>query len=524
MRYDQLRSIFRSLRFRLSAWNTAAVLLIVIVTLVGVREAMRFTLMRENDLSLVDDTQEVMLAVEQFYPDEAEMFSEMERKAKAHVDRDLFVQLLNPRGEVIWYSGRPPVHADALPTKPEQPALSTVEGFRVAARVITKQGLPPYTIRVGASLENIKIDLARLDRLIMAAGVMILFVAPLSGYFLAGRATRPLSRIITTAARLRPNHMEERLPLHGTGDELDQLSTTINRFLDLLGDYLARNREFVANAAHELRSPLAAVQSSVEVTLNSPRSVEEYLDTLGEIADECGQLRTLVNQLLLLAETDIERFPVDKHPVRFDRLLARSIEMFRGAAEERSIGLVARVHDQITIDGDPDRLRQVINNLIDNSLKFTPPGGQVLVSLQRDTERHQLVMRVSDTGMGISAGDLPHVFERFYRGDKSRQRENFASGNGLGLSICQSIVIAHGGTIEAESAEGCGATFVVRLPLAAEAKPIGDDTHGTCTSYAIESLSRDLSDGSAVPDKRQPSTVPPASKEGFAGGTDSDPG
>jgi signal transduction histidine kinase len=320
---------------------------------------------------------------------------------------------------------------------------------------------------VGASLAIIDSDVAKLSRLMLAAGVLILFVAPLSGYFLAGRATRPLARILSTTARLRPSHIEERLPIRGTRDELDQLSLTINRFLDVLGEYLQRNREFVANAAHELRSPLAAVQSSVEVTLNSPRTVEEYQEMLGEIADECGQLRVLVNQLLLLAETDIERFPVDMRPVRFDRVVDRSVEMFRGAAEERSIELDSDLAEELVVNGDADRLRQVVNNLIDNSLKFTPPGGRVSISLARDSEQNQVVLRASDTGHGIAPEDLAHVFERFYRGDKSRHRELFTSGNGLGLSICQSIVTAHGGTIDVESTSGRGTTFTVRLPASA---------------------------------------------------------
>ena len=141
--------------------------------------------------------------------------------------------------------------------------------------------------------------------------------------------------------------MEERLPIRGTRDELDQLSLTINHFLDLLRDYLERNREFVANAAHELRSPLAAVQSSVEVTLNSDRSVEEYQDLLCEIADQCGQLRVLVNQLLLLAENDAARSPLrNASRCDFDHLVEKSVEMFRGAAEERGIDLVADVPER----------------------------------------------------------------------------------------------------------------------------------------------------------------------------------
>ncbi len=468
MRFEQLRALLRSLRFRLSAWNTAAVLLIVVLTLLGVREALRFTLLHENDGLLLDDTLEVISAVQRFYPNLPEVYNEMERKAQAHLDRGLFVQLLDARGRPMSSSGTLPELAGVpLPTQ-EDPTLVTVGGYRLVQRVLSKDGLPHFTVRVGASLAMVEADVRTLTRLMLAAGVMILFVAPVLGYWLAGRATRPLARIITTAGRLRPSHMEERLPIRGTLDELDQLSLTINRFLDLLGDYLERNREFVANAAHELRSPLAAVQSSVEVTLNTDRTVEEYQDLLYEIADQCGQLRVLVNQLLLLAETDAVRFPLEKRPVRLGPLVEKSIDMFRGAAEERGIQFAADIRDDVLIEGDADRLRQVVNNLIDNSLKFTPRGGQVVVTLRHNPAQHVVVMKVADTGIGISPADLPHVFERFYRGDKSRQRENLTYGNGLGLSICQAIVTAHCGTIRVESSVGRGATFIVTLPLSTD--------------------------------------------------------
>jgi heavy metal sensor kinase len=466
MRFDHLKTLFRSLRFRLSLWNTAAVLLIVVVTLLGVREALRFALMTENDHVLLDDAKEVVLAVEGFYPDLDEIRAEMQRKAAGHLDRQLFVRLLRKDGQLEFQSGRPPELKRVAMPAPGHSSLMTVDGFRIATRSINNAGLPAYSVQVGASLQSIQNDMVQLSRLMLAAGIVILFVAPLSGYFLAGRATRPLARIITTAARLRPSQLDERLPIRGTGDELDKLSLTINHFLDLLADYLQQHREFVDNAAHELRSPLAAVQSAIEVTLNHDRSTGEYQEMLADIADECGQLRVLVNQLLLLAETDGPRSPLAKRPVRLDKLVERSVEMFRGAAEERGVRLVASGGEAMTIEGDADRLRQVINNLIDNSLKFTLAEGHVLVTLRPDDERQQVVLRVTDTGLGIGPEDLPHVFERFYRGDKSRQRENFTSGNGLGLSICESIVLAHGGTIEVESTEGHGATFTVRLPIA----------------------------------------------------------
>ena len=266
--------------------------------------------------------------------------------------------------------------------------------------------------------------------------------------------------------------MEERLPIRGTQDELDQLSLTINHFLDLLGDYLERNREFVANAAHELRSPLAAVQSSVEVTLNS--------DRIGRgVSGPALRNRRSVRPVAGAGQSAAavgrnRRRPVSRWkpaPCASTSWCEKSIDMFRGAAEERGIELVGRrAANAITVEGDGDRLRQVVNNLIDNSLKFTPRGGQVLRHAPpRSPRTTSWCCTVADTGMGISPADLPHVFERFYRGDKSRQREDLTHGNGLGLSICQSIVMAHGGTIRVESNPGRGTTFIVCLPWSATA-------------------------------------------------------
>ena len=215
------------------------------------------------------------------------------------------------------------------------------------------------------------------------------------------------------------------------------LSLTINRFLDLIADYLERNREFAPMRhmnCEVCRWPSSVVL--VDVTLNSDRSVAEYQDLLVEIADECGQLGVLVKQLLLLAETDTARFEIERKPgKRPDRLGLRAArsEMFarcRGTWHSTHRRLLARY-------AGPGRWRPIstgaINNLIDNSLKFTPRGGRVQIELKPDTQRQQAILRVTDSGAGIDPADLPHVFERFYRGDKSRARERSAHGNGLGF-------------------------------------------------------------------------------------------
>jgi heavy metal sensor kinase len=466
MPFAPLKSSFRSLRFRLTAWNTAVVLLTVGLAFVFIREGLRVTLLDETDAVLKEDAQEVALAVGEFYPMMQAIHQEMDRKARGHVNRGLFVQLFDESGKLLHTTS---ASADAqLSAKKsrKQAEIVTRGAHRLVRYEVHKPGLPVFTVRVGTTLAHVDEDVSRLTDLMTVAGIAILLLAPLGGFWLAGRATHPLARIIHTASRLRPSHMEERLPIRGVGDQLDQLSLTINSFLDQIADYLARNREFVANAAHELRSPLAAIQSSVEVALNARRSTEEYQELLAEIVDECSRLGVLVNQLLLLAESDVGRLKGEREPVRLDQIVATSIDMFRGAAEEREVDLSAASLQPMTVLGDAGRLRQVVNNLIDNSLKFTPAGGRIRVALLASPDAERIMLRVSDTGQGIAPEDLPHVFDRFYRGDKSRHRDDRTCGNGLGLSICQSIVAAHEGEIRVESTVGQGSTFEVALPAA----------------------------------------------------------
>jgi signal transduction histidine kinase len=293
----------------------------------------------------------------------------------------------------------------------------------------------------------------------------MLVLSPLGGYWLASRATEPIAQINALAAQLQPSKMGDRLPLRGTGDELDVLSETINSLLDRIASYLDRNRQFVANAAHELRSPLTAIQSTVEVALNADRKIDEYKELLDEIVVECSDLRLLVNQLLLLAEADTEASPTGYEAVNLAKTVAKSIDMFRDAAEEQGVALSAERLDSVQVRGHAGRLRQVVNNLIDNALKFNRPGGSVTLDLRAAPLHNAVSLRISDTGIGISEQDLPHVFDRFYRGHAAAQaRGTHRSGNGLGLSICKAIVTAHGGTIEVESTPDKGTTITVMLP------------------------------------------------------------
>lgn len=256
------------------------------------------------------------------------------------------------------------------------------------------------------------------------------------------------------------------VPIRGTGDELDHLSLTFNLLLDRIASFLQQRREFLANAAHELRTPLAALRSTTEVALRSERTTHEYQELLGTIIEESESLEVLVNQLLLLAETeaDTETLLLTGEPVALEELIERSCDMFVGVAESRSIELRFKIVRRGMVKGNRHHLRQVINNLVDNSLKFTPAGGKVNITLDVDSLTSIACFSVQDTGVGIAVDEKPRLFDRFYRGDRSRRRDAVTRGTGLGLSICQAIVKGHGGTLSVESQIGQGSCFLVSLP------------------------------------------------------------
>jgi len=464
MFFERLKGVFRTLRFRLMAWNTGVLLLIVLPALVIVREGFRRVVHVEFDRVLSGDIGVINLTVAQVHPDTDGLSQELQRMAQGHAKHLWFAQIFGNDGNLISHTQSTPEDLPDLDTaKPfHQDVTCMDQDFRIVQDRL-KTGSGPMTIRVGASLKPIQEDVELLTRTLLGVGVLITLVAPLGGYWLSGRATRPLAKIIHKTSRLRPSNLDERLSLRGTGDELDQLSRTINGLLNRIAAYLEQKGDFLANAAHELRSPLAAIRGTVEVALNADRPVEEYVALLNDIMEECTSLSTLVNQLLLLAEGDAGRLALHTEPVRLDRVVRKSLEMFNGVAESVGVALQAARLDPVEVRGGENYLRQLINNLVDNALKYTPPDGEVRVEVAHDG--NQVRLSVADTGMGIAAEELPRVFERFYRSDKSRQHEGVRRGTGLGLAICQSIVAALQGHIDVASTPGQGTTFNVYLPL-----------------------------------------------------------
>ena len=346
------------------------------------------------------------------------------------------------------------------------PQLTTVSlqgaEWRVLSQPIASGGQAAAVLQVARPEQGIEDALDRLLLLMGLAVPLTLALAVAGGLFLASRALGPIDRITRTAGRIGAADLSRRLALPASPDEVGRLATTFDAMLDRLEEAFARQRRFTADASHELRTPLALLTGRAEVALDRPRTPAEYRAVLTGVRDDAARMAQLLGELLTLARADGGQDLLVREPVDLADLVADTLAALAPLAEERGVALAAGALTPCAILGDQTRLTQLLINLVDNALKYTPAGGRVTVCLARDAD--MALLAVADTGSGIAPEHLPRLFERFYRADTARSRG--AGGAGLGLAIADWIARAHGGQIAVVSAVGSGATFSVRLPLA----------------------------------------------------------
>lgn len=459
-----MASFLQTARFRIALWNACGVAGIALAALLAVRQGVWWTMLQETDDILIADAREINLALKELPIEKfPQLTDELRRKALGHKEHEWFVALLGPKDEIVWQSESLPVALDSVPFSSTVNRKS-LDDFRLLLQSADHNVHKVAKIFVGASIWRIHKDMARIDRLGAAAGIAILLLSPVFGYLLAGRAIKDVHIMSSTAERLKPLAMNERLPIRGTGDEFDRLALTINRLLDRIALYISQERDFLADAAHELRTPLAAIHSSIEVALTKPRSQEEYRQLLEEVMEEGESLEMLVNQLLLMSEAAARPHVGEPVEVDLSEVACKSADMFSGVAEANEVTLRMEVPHGISVLGNKAHLRQLLNNLLDNAIKYSPPRSEVVLEVAIDSAERAVLLRVADAGPGIPEHDIPQLFDRFFRVDRSRSRDG-KKGTGLGLSICKTIVQAHGGTIVCHSIEGKGTTMTVQLPL-----------------------------------------------------------
>jgi two-component system OmpR family sensor kinase len=319
---------------------------------------------------------------------------------------------------------------------------------------------------VGRSLEPMYAMLQQTLSTFAVAGPLLVLFACLGGYFLAGRALAPVSAITHAAQRIRAEGLGPgtRIGMPARHDELGELSATLDAMLTQLEAAFMRERRFTADAAHELRTPLAVVETETSIALTRPRSAQEYQRVLAVVEGETARMGRLVTNLLALARADAGQHLLTWSPVRLDALCNSVANQMSSLAGEKGITLASHPDCEMTVLGDEIWLTQMLVNLVDNAIKYTPPGGWVRIALAAAPA--QAIIRVEDNGAGIAADQLQYIFERFYRADQARNRDDPAAGFGLGLAICNWVTHAHGGTLEVVSRLGHGSSFLIRLPMA----------------------------------------------------------
>jgi heavy metal sensor kinase len=330
--------------------------------------------------------------------------------------------------------------------------------WRVAAHPILSQGKVAAVILVGHHLEEVDEVLGRLALVMLALLPPGLIGAGIGGFVLAGRALAPVDQITRAAAEISERDLSRRLPV-GTTDELGRLATTFNALITRLQWAFERQRQFTADASHELRTPLSVIRAITSQKLLRPRDPDDYERALTQIDEAAAYMTRLAQQLLVLARADAGQVVLERERLDLTELLEHVVAQ---VAEASAHQITIRAVGAVSVLGDPLRLTELFLNLVENATKHTPLDGAIEVRVERDATSALVVVR--DTGAGIPPQHLPHIFERFYRADKARAREE--GGTGLGLAIGRWIAEAHGGSIRAESQPGHGTTMTVRLPLA----------------------------------------------------------
>ncbi len=349
---------------------------------------------------------------------------------------------------------------------------------REGDRVLASRGQPPpgartrgasrtaeaggrtFQIEIVASLDSIDAELAVVRRVIFIGLPLVLALAGFGGYLLATRTLRPLASMAEQAQRITGTNLETRIQVENAASELAVLVTSFNELLSRLDHSFDTMRRFVADASHELRTPISVIRGEADVALSQERGNAEYRESLGIVLDESRRLSRLVDDLLNLARADAGHVKLQTHDFYLNELLTDCCRSVQGLAAARHLTLECRPGNDLQFTGDEQLLRRLVINLLDNAIRYTPAGGKVTASLEAGAEN--VLLRVSDTGIGIAPEDVARLFERFYRTDEARSRQD--GGFGLGLAIVKWIADSHHGTVECSSQCGSGSCFTVTLP------------------------------------------------------------
>ena len=458
-----------SIRVRLTLWYVLLLAIILAALGAGVYLTLRQALYDNLDESLRSQASVLLSAIQ--YDGERPSLATSESPGVPTDEEEQFARIFSASKELTFDSsmavGDVPINQDALDralagkaTTRRAKIEEDDDSVRILTSPVIRGGQIVGVLEVGAE-EEVEDVLATLLLIMGVAYPITLVVAVLGGVFLAGRALSPVGKITTLARRITEENLGQRLDLGLPDDEMGRLARTFDEMIGRLDEAFRRQRQFTADASHELRTPLTIMKGQIDVVLQKQRGPEDYRQVLRAVNDEVDRLIRLAGNLLTLTRADAGEIPLAVESLGVAEVVSGAVEHVRSAALQKGLDLRLVPGNGATMRADEDLFLQLLLNILDNAIKYTPADGQVTVGWSVSGGRVELWVR--DTGTGIPEEHVPHIFDRFYRVDKARSRSE--GGVGLGLAISRWIAEAHGGSLRVESVPGEGSTFTVLMPV-----------------------------------------------------------
>jgi heavy metal sensor kinase len=464
----------RSLAFRLTAWYTlllgAIFILVATATFYGLQHYLRSNA-RDSLRRRATEVEQILMRAPTDVADNA-IAQEIELHLAPEAN-NRFIRVTRIPEKLVFLSGPPSDgsfnrfdFAARLPsgntkTAAEFPTAILPEQHLIVGATSTDTVSGRYVLEIGLSMLPSEIALTRLRDLLAVLLPTLIGCAAVGGYLLVVRALRPVDRLSQTAEQMSLQNLSLRLPVVASGDALERLSISLNNMLGRLRDSVQSSRRFLADASHELRTPLTVIKGELQELSNEGGLTGDALrERVGSVLEEVARLEHLVSGLLVLSRFDAGETQRECAELDLAELARSTAEQMRLMAEDRGIAIELSALHRAAIRGDRSRIKQIIVNLLDNAIRFTPAKGSVILRTSEDDT--YALLEVIDTGVGIPKDSLPLVFDRFYRADEARSRDD--GGAGLGLSIVKSICSMHGADIEVSSQLGEGSCFRVRFP------------------------------------------------------------
>lgn len=463
----------QSIHFRLIMWHAGVLLLVLLGFGAFTYTTLRFFSNQVLREAMAHRAQQIadLAASNAAAKDPAYVAREIVKRYDP-VTNDRFVRVTGADGKALFLSGTPNDHSFV----PEEIPAWNGNGGKISSYQVTAPNGTPllvatqridarggkYLIEVGGTLTANERLLQRLLLTLLLGLPVVLGVVIFGGYVLTKRALEPVQTMTRAAQEITASHLSRRLPILQSDDEIAHLASMLNQMIARLDESFQNTARFTADASHELRTPLTIIRGELEAILLGRKLEPELRDAVASLLEEAERLVRIVEGLFALSRLDTGEAQTER--VRFDlaKLAETTAEQMCLLAEVKNIDLIYDTSTCVEVEGDRSRLKQVVVNLLDNAIKYTPEKGRVSLAVR--SQNGSALLEVSDTGPGVSEKALPHLFERFYRADEVRSRE--IGGAGLGLSIVQSICAAHGGTVSATNTPPSGCRFTVELPIA----------------------------------------------------------